>query len=125
MCKKILIVDDDEITTEIIAREIRKNFNVEHDIVYDAFEALRMIDTFQYCMVITDISLPGKSGHDIVRMCIDKSIPVMVITAYDPNMIFVDKKVNAYLAKPLDFDQLKTSIQGMLKVQDIKEIEYV
>lgn len=125
MCKKILIVDDDENTSMIIGREIMKYFNVDYDTAYDVFEALRMINTFQYSIIITDISLPVKSGHEIIRICIERNLPIMVVTAYNPNLIFIDKRVNACLTKPIDFDQLHQSIKGILKVQDLKELEYV
>lgn len=124
MCKRILIVDDDEQTTFLLSREIKKSFNIDYDTAKDAYEALRMIDTFQYCLVITDISLPGKSGHEVVKDCIERKIPVIVISAYNPNFTFMDERVNSYLTKPIDFDQLRESIKGVVKIQDLKQIEY-
>lgn len=124
MCNRILIVEDDEVQVYFLKKAIGKYFNVDIENIDNTNDALKMLDLFVFCLVITDISLPGKSGHEIVSKCLENKIPVIVITAYLPNMTFIDERVRACIHKPIDLDQLMETMKGIIKIQDLKEIEY-
>lgn len=124
MCNRVLIVEDNDSSAALFARIVTKYFNFEVDIARTVEEALLLINQIQYCLVISDISLPIRSGHEIVNRCIDGDIPVIVVTAYMPNMVFVDKRVKGCFYKPIDISLFKETIKNVVKKQDLKEIEY-
>lgn len=123
MCKKVLIVEDFEEQRFLISRIITKRFNLEPVEAGSAEEALAMLDTFEFCCVITDISMPTKSGHHVVRYAISKDIPVIVTTGYQPNMSYIDKRVFAAFLKPINWDNFEATLKELCRIQDLKEVE--
>lgn len=123
MCKKVLIVEDFDEQRFLIERMINKKFNLEYMGVASADEALALLDTFEFYCVITDISMPFKSGHHVVRYAIKKGIPVIVTTGYEPNMSYVDKKAFACFLKPINWDNFEATLRELCKMQDLKEVE--
>jgi DNA-binding NtrC family response regulator len=125
MCKKILVVDDDICARDVISKAITRKFHLDIMYAESVDEALNLVNTIEFCSVITDISLPGKSGHHLVHYLIEKDIPVVVVTGYSPNMVFVDKRVKACFYKPINWDNFALTLKEMCKIQDIKEEEEV
>ncbi len=120
MCKQILFVDDDPLMLPIINSFIRSKFNIEVEYSDSVYGAIRKISMFEYCAVVTDISLPGQSGHVLVDYCINKNIPVIVVTAHSRNIALVDKRVSAFFQKPIDKDAFCNTLKNLCKVQDLK-----
>lgn len=123
MCKKILIVDDDADFRFMLARKIKSDFNLDVEFAENVKEALVLIDNVEYSCVITDISLPIKSGHHIVRYVLNRNIPVIVVTGYSPNMMYIDRRVQAYFQKPINWDNFELTIKELCKIQDRKQEE--
>ena len=66
MVCSILLVEDDEILAENIQTYLeRKNFEVT--VCHSAEAALEQLGTFAPDVVLTDNSLPGMSGHDLIQ----------------------------------------------------------
>jgi len=125
MCKQILFVDDNPLMFPIIKSFIKQKFNIEVDYCDCVQDAIRKISMFEYCAVVTDISLPGQSGHVLVDYLINKKVPVIVVTAHPRNIALVDKRVNAFFQKPIDKDSFCNTLRNLCKIQDLKyeEIE--
>ena len=120
MCKQILLVDDDPHMVPVVKGFLRSKFNIEVDYSESVYEAIRKISMFEYCAVITDISMPGQSGHVLIDYLINKQIPVIVITAHSRNIALIDKRVKAFFQKPIDKDLFCETIQQLCKIQDLK-----
>lgn len=82
MKKKILIIEDDKIITNIIQFLLKKeDYTIEF--AYDGLEGVKKIDTFLPDLVVTDIMLPFKSGLEITSY-VKKTYPnikVIVISS--------------------------------------------
>ena len=120
MCKQMLFVDDDPLMLPIIKSFIRSKFNIDIEYSDSVYDAIRKISLFEYCAVVTDISLPGQSGHVLVEYCLNKKIPVIVVTAHSKNIALVDKRVNAFFQKPIDKDAFCNTLENLCKIQDLK-----
>lgn len=71
--KTILLVDDEELITEILLEAISEVLpNVAIEVATDGLQASRMLLSRTYDAVILDINLPGKSGLVILREFINR-----------------------------------------------------
>ncbi len=80
---KILVVDDEREITEAL----RRYFTFEGyavDVANDPYTALKMINQGNYLIVISDISMPGMTGVELLRRikAHNGMIQVIMITGY-------------------------------------------
>jgi two-component system NtrC family response regulator len=110
---RILIVEDDPVTQEILSRALSPDYEV--DVVSSGEEALKLIERRLPSIVLLDIILPGIDGMETLAR-IKKSHPdltVIVITSVGEVKTAVDAmKMGAYdyMNKPIHLDHLKTTL---------------
>lgn len=121
--KKILIIDDETVTTHIISQKIEKRgFLVEAindpQIILNDIQRLR-----DYSVVLLDIVMPQISGIDMlleIRKHYSQNIlPVIMMTAQSSVEDIVnalDLGANDYVTKPVNLDILVSRIQTQHKV---------
>jgi CheY-like chemotaxis protein len=84
----------------------------------DGMEGLKMLDSEQYDLVVTDIVMPYVSGVGIVSVVKEKSpdIPVVAITAYgkNPERLAAEKHADVVLRKPFEMEKLKDHVARLL-----------
>lgn len=111
---KIAIVDDDEISLELIATIIESNIQVDVVCFSSSAEALKFLlqqngETLQ--MVISDMKMPEYDGLALLRTCREQSlaIPFLFMTAFESRQTrALAKQLGAvdYLVKPINKDNL-------------------
>jgi DNA-binding response OmpR family regulator len=116
---KILIAEDE---TQI-AESLRKNFIDEGHravIAADGAEALRILDSIVFDVVLLDWKMPGLTGLEVCRKIrADKNeVPVILITALGD----VFNKVEAlnsgaddYITKPFSFDEVYARVNAVIR----------
>jgi CheY-like chemotaxis protein len=117
MKKTLFIIEDDKHVLSMI-----KNYfeYLGYDIVtaIDGMEGLKMLESQQYDLVITDIVMPFVSGLGIISLIKEKSpgMPVIAITAYgeNPERLAAEKQADAVLRKPFDMAKLRESVEKLL-----------
>jgi DNA-binding LytR/AlgR family response regulator len=116
---KCIIIDD-----EPIGREILENFVKQIDfletvaVCEDAFEALKILETKQVDLLISDIQMPRINGLELVRSL--PSPPVIIfVTAHDQFAVnSFELGVADYLLKPVSFDRfLKAINKAKLQIE--------
>jgi DNA-binding NtrC family response regulator len=94
------------------------------DVAHEAGTALQLIEKRLYNLVLTDVKMPGLSGHELMKQAKARSRDTMFIlmTAYGT----VEHAVQAikegaydYLAKPLDMQRLRVLVQKTLEFQAV------
>jgi two-component system, response regulator RegA len=106
----LLLVDDDEIYCDVLARALEKRgFAVT--CAHDVSDALVLIGSRVPEYAVIDLRMPGGSGLDLVAKltAIDPAIRVVVLTGYASIVTAVEAiKLGAthYLTKPADADQI-------------------
>ena len=122
--KKVLIIDDENRTRELIARMIDSfGFDVqtipEGENVQSGIEA---IHKHQPDIVFIDIQMPDGTGFDVIRSIEDKNFEVIFITAHEEFAIKAIKfSALDYLLKPVDTSELKTALEKALAAIDDKK----
>ncbi len=112
---RILIVDDDPGQRSLIDSFLQSQ-GIETAVVDSGERALELLRTETVHMMISDVRMPGISGLETLRRAraLHATLPVLLVTAYtdirDAVDAMRDGAVN-YLAKPIDLDELLTTIQ--------------
>ncbi|MEI8049700.1 MAG: hybrid sensor histidine kinase/response regulator [Bacteroidota bacterium] len=111
---KILIVDDNANNLFSLNELIRSNFNVTVIEASSGYEALRIINEQPVDLCLMDVQMPEMDGFETARLIKTRPktahIPVIFITAFDPNRSLMEKGIDAggldYLSKPIDDVQI-------------------
>jgi DNA-binding response OmpR family regulator len=115
---RILFVDDDAELREIV-RDQLSSAGYQVDEAADGTHAIEKIPTGDYDLLLLDITLPGKTGIDVLKFVKDKSIPCRVIMLTGMaglSLAFQSLKLGAddYITKPYNADYLLSSIKRVL-----------
>lgn len=125
MSFSVLVVDDEPDMVRLFQRgfrrELRKGDYVMH-FALSGEEAMRLLaDKIEpeLMLILSDINMPGMSGLDLLERTKDihPELPVIMITAYsdqDRRSRALDIGAADFLAKPIDFDQLKSTIAAVV-----------
>lgn len=112
---KILIVDDEVMINDMIHRNM-KMVGFDCDQAYDGKEALQMVNSTTYDLILLDIMLPYLSGFDLMERI--KEVPIIFLTAKD-NM---EDKIRGltsgaedYIVKPFEMLELIARINIVLR----------
>ena len=119
MLDKIMVIDDEvnlrKILSALLARE---GYDVQ---AFEGFdEALPVLNTEDVDVLITDLSMPGKTGMDVLAYCKQYSpdLPVVMITAFGTIEAAVTAlKAGAFdfVLKPFDQQELFRTIQKAIQ----------
>src|SRR5688572_491105 len=115
---QILVVDDSPETIELIKR----NLESEGYLIYSANNvqsAVKLLGSLQVELVITDLTMPGENGLELVRHITEnhKGLGVLVITGFPSIQGAVESiKIGAeeYLVKPFTDEELFKSVERVL-----------
>lgn len=116
--KRVLVVEDNKDIALLVEKRLSKQFNV--DVAVNGEEATNMINENPYELIVLDLSLPKKSGFDVLKDMRKKSAypPVLILSG----MNAVEDKVKGlklgaddYLAKPFDVKELIARIDALLR----------
>ena len=121
---RILVVDDERAIGIAIQRLLGARGH-EVDAVLSGKEALARLAEQAYHLVITDLSLPGVSGMDVLRWAREHApeTAVVMITAFGSEKIAVEAmKLGAadYIPKPFDNDELELVVERLLEGMEVR-----
>ena len=117
---KILVVEDDSITLDFLAKKLR-----EHGYAVDTSEngedGLFKAQSWDYDAIILDVMMPGVSGLDAIRMIRADpdllDLPVILLTARaqesDVETGF-DSGADDYITKPFSPRELASRVEALL-----------
>jgi DNA-binding response OmpR family regulator len=85
----------------------------------NGMDGLKMAESEQYDLVITDIVMPYVSGVGIITIIKDNDpdLPVIAITAYgkNPERLAAEKQADVVLRKPFEMEVLKDHVIKLLE----------
>ncbi|UCE31661.1 MAG: response regulator transcription factor [Burkholderiales bacterium] len=116
---KALIVEDDRLLSDGIARTLAANgFVAEH--VDDGGSADGVLRREPFDLVVLDIGLPGLDGFEVVRRmrARGQQTPVLVLTARDAvqdRVLGLNLGADDYLPKPFDKDELVARANALVR----------
>jgi len=115
---KILIVDDDENITELIALYLEKEgYNTKS--VNNGTDAIDVFKSYLPNLVILDLMLPGRDGFDVCKDIRQVSnIPIIMLTAKGETfdkILGLELGADDYMVKPFDTKELTARVKAVLR----------
>lgn len=116
---RILLADDEETFLQSTADLLRRE-GYRCDCVHDGIEAAQMLGGNEYDLLIADTELSGNSELELVRNLptIAEGLPVILVTDHPSLRSAIQSvklRVEAYLVKPLDFEELLGNVRIAVK----------
>lgn len=121
---RILVVEDDERISSFVKRGLEAEGYLV-DLAHDGEEGVqRGMDP--YDMIVLDLLLPGKNGHDVCQALRREQIqtPILILTAKEglqDKLRGFDYGADDYLTKPFAFEELLARIKALLRRKPYKE----
>jgi DNA-binding response OmpR family regulator len=116
--KKILVVDDDVKTVELVKLYLERD---GHSVVtaYDGPSALKNFREHQPNLVVLDVMLPGMDGVTICRTLRSESdVPIIMLTARtrdEDKLTGLDTGADDYVTKPFSPGELAARVRAILR----------
>jgi two-component system copper resistance phosphate regulon response regulator CusR len=116
---KLLLVEDSERLRETVRRGLAASgFTV--DAAADGMQALAFLDTYEYELVVLDLTLPQVDGLTVLRSLANRRIRprVLILSARDQvsdRVGALDTGADDYLMKPFAFDELLARLHALAR----------
>lgn len=118
---KIMVVDDERDVELMFKQRFRKELRtgqIEFHFAFSAEDALNFLQSqsaTDIILILSDINMPGMNGLELLKIIKSKfpHLEIFMITAYDDEQNYRTSMAygaNAYLTKPIDFEELKKKI---------------
>ena len=115
----ILVVDDDDKIRSLIKQYlIEKGFLIST--AENAENAKKIIEIFNFNLIILDVMMPGQSGYDLTKELKEsKNIPIILLTAkgeVENRIHGLELGADDYLGKPFDPKELLLRVKNVIKM---------
>lgn len=113
---RVLVVDDDPFMTEILKIYLVRS-GYEADVAENGLEALRLLESSPYDVVITDAVMPEMTGFELCREVREKypHIRIIGMTGHVNINDFEKSGAHACFYKPVPFQELHKAIQRLCR----------
>ena len=123
MAQRVLIVEDDDITREVLV-SVLSNRGFACDQAANGRQALDMLESHEYDVVITDIAMPIMTGMELMEKSaeLNSRASFIIITAYASLETALDalrKGAYDYLLKPLNFEDVAIKVKKLLEHKEL------
>jgi DNA-binding NtrC family response regulator len=126
MQRRILIVEDNEVTQRQLQQLLERDDHVKVDTARDGAEALEALNKQNYSVVITDLKMPRLHGMQLIEEVQKRRLPVTVIVSTGHGSI--DEAVQAmrmgaydFITKPIDLQHLRLVVQRALRERMLQD----
>ena len=116
--KTILVVEDDRSIGLFFVEAIRQETSYQALLASDGPQALKIVQDLKPDLILLDYSLPRMNGlelydklHSIKEL---EQVPVLLISANPPPLREIERRKIPYLKKPVELDELLSTIRDLL-----------
>lgn len=116
---KIIVVEDNAADREVIKEFFDSHGAIEFDFFEDGEDAHNQLNHNSGDIILLDINLPKVNGFEILKKIKSKkprsSIVIVLTSSPNPEEIQIayNLNANAYIVKPIDFDEFKNKLKIM------------
>ena len=114
---RVLVIDDDRYVLSLLC-DLLGSWGYEVDGVGSPAEGLRRFQTCAYDVVVTDLTMPGVSGIDVVTRIRDgnSAVGVILFTASTSDLDDAREQLGfTLLRKPLEIETLRRAVREALE----------
>ena len=110
----ILVVDDDEVIRETLCELLSAEYSCQT--ADTAEEALAKLEAQRFDVVLTDISMPGLNGMELLQRVVENypGTPVIIISGHsdqDHAQSLISRGAFDYLLKPFRLEVVEASVK--------------
>ncbi len=120
----ILIVDDDPFLRETLEK-LLEVVGISSHSASNGDDALKMLESHDYSMVLTDMKMPGIDGMELIKMiCEEHDISVIAMTGYSEGYTYVDvinAGANDFIKKPFGIEELEAKIRRIINERNLRK----
>ena len=129
--QRLLLVDDDEMNRMVVQVLLEREGHAVL-VAEDGVHALQLLKTHQVDMVLSDISMPGMNGLELLRIiragdtCVPADIPVVALTGYashDDRAVLLASGFSGCSAKPFSLKELQATITDLCGRTELTEAD--
>jgi DNA-binding response OmpR family regulator len=115
---RILVVDDEPEICHLI-EQILKREGYQVDVSFSGIEALQMIKSFNYHLLLTDLEMPEVDGIELTRKAKKQhpEIRVIMVTGnatVDAAIRSLRHRIDGYIKKPFKISELRKVVRQTL-----------
>lgn len=121
--KTVLIVEDSSMTRSMIRALLEEMDDIDTVEAASGFEALKLLPSNTYDLIITDINMPDINGLELINFIRKndryKEIPLMIVStekSEDDRRRGLEIGANDYVTKPFKPDQFQGKVKNLLKI---------
>ena len=116
---RVLLVEDNDEAREAFY-DLLSNYFDNITTAVDGEDGFKKLTEREFDLLITDINIPKMNGLEMIRRLreLESDIPIIVLTAYqeiDYLMNSIKCSIDAYLLKPVNFQELHKAIHKITK----------
>ena len=116
--KRILVIDDDQITRESVA-EVLQEEGYDVAIAADGHDGLAQFTAFQPHLVLTDLQMPRVNGFAVIAhvQSVAPATPIIIFTAdivIDAQRKAQDLGIAGYINKPFELSDMLEQVAKLL-----------
>jgi DNA-binding NtrC family response regulator len=122
---RILIADDEPLTLELVVERLHAE-GYEVEVVSDGEEAIEAARKNSFKLVLTDLSMPGMGGMEVLAHFVKHypETPVIVLTGFgtiETAVEAIKRGAYDYLSKPANLDEISLTLKRAINHKDLKE----
>lgn len=124
MAYRILVVDDEKLIVKGIKFSLEQD-GMSVDVAHDGEEAINLIKSMEYDLVVLDVMLPKMDGLEVCQQTRGFSqVPIIMVTAKGEDMdkiMGLEYGADDYITKPFNILELKARIKAILR-RSVKKV---
>ncbi len=122
---RILIADDEPLTLELVVEHLEAE-GYEVQVVSGGEEAIEVARKSIFKLVLTDLSMPGMGGMEVLAHFVKHypETPVIVLTGFgtiETAVEAIKRGAYDYLSKPANLDEISLTLKRAIDHKDLKE----
>lgn len=125
----LLIVDDNEMNRQLMSMQFKRaGYNIV--LAKDGYEALELVESTPFDLVLLDIMMPGINGLEVLEKIRKHrtliNLPIIMVTADDLEESIITSLqlgANDYLTKPLNLPVALARIRTQLRLKDLATLK--
>ena len=124
--KRILVVDDEEPVTRMLARMLQRA-GYDCEVAFNAEQAKDLLAAKGFALVLSDVNMPGDSGIQLITDILDQypDTAVVMVTGEDDTSlakVALDRGAYGYVIKPFEPNEILINVANALRRREL-EIE--
>ncbi|MFN2225415.1 MAG: response regulator [Anaerolineae bacterium] len=120
MRTRILIVDDEKALVYYLRQTLQLDLpGSDIDTAYSGEEALSLLASTSYDLILADVRMPGFDGLALIRgvRYVDPHVPIILMTGFGNPALQLEARqlgVDHYVDKPFDVAELMVAVHNLL-----------